>query len=40
MTDETLTEPIVQEGYCDYMVVFADEDEAYSVLYDSAKTTM
>ncbi len=36
MTDETLTEPIVQEGYCDYMVVFADEDEAYSVLYDSS----
>jgi hypothetical protein len=36
MTDETLTEPIVTEGYCDYMVVFADEAEAYSVLYDSS----
>ncbi len=36
MTDETLTEPIVTEGYCDYMVVFADEEEGYSVLYDSA----
>jgi hypothetical protein len=33
---EAPAEPIVQEGYCDYMVVFADEDEAYSVLYDSA----
>ena len=36
MTDETVTEPILQEGYCDYMVVFADEAEALSVLYDSA----
>jgi len=36
MTDETLTEPIIQEGYCDYMVVFADEAEALSVLYDSS----
>ncbi len=36
MTDETLTEPILTEGYCDYMVVFADEAEALSVLYDSS----
>lgn len=33
---EAPAEPIVTEGYCDYMVVFADEDEAYSVLYDSS----
>ena len=36
MTDETLTEPIVTEGYCDYMVVFADEAEAFSVLFNSS----
>jgi len=35
---EAPAEPIVTEGYCDYMVVFADEEEAYSVLYDSAVT--
>jgi len=34
--DEAPAEPIVTEGFCDYMVVFADEAEAYSVLYDSA----
>jgi len=36
MTDETLTEPIVTEGFCDYMVVFADEAEAIATLYDSS----
>jgi len=35
---EAPAEPILQEGYCDYMVVFADEDEAYSVLLDMIGT--
>ena len=39
MTDETLIEPIVTEGYCDYMVVFADEAEALSVLYELVPIT-
>ena len=33
---EAPAEPILTEGYCDYMVVFADEEEAIAVLYDSA----
>jgi hypothetical protein len=36
---EAPAEPIVTEGYCDYMVVFADEDEAYSVLYELVPIT-